>query len=237
MINYQQLRQMILIVVLILGFNAVATQVITVIHILANLENPRIAIRSIDVAVQNRAFVMFLLWGLFGITLIGVLCWVCYPQILADSTIAERMIFNLIFTAGATLAAIITGMILVYLVSGGVNGTPNQLFPTFEAVWVKGAPTTLLYLTTLCLAAPFIEEFLHRGIVYDMASKKLSEWQRFFVCVVPFAFGHIVSVAPTSFFYTFAAGSFYYLIRRQTGSFLLGAVSHALVNLSAVSGY
>ncbi len=91
----------------------------------------------------------------------------------------------------------------------------------------------LIFYFGIVVSAPFIEEMVNRGIAYDLA-KSLPEWQRFLVCVLPWALTHVAVGGPIHVFTAFVSGIFYFMLRRQTGSFVYSAIAHGLSNAIAV---
>lgn len=85
-------------------------------------------------------------------------------------------------------------------------------------------------IVTLCVLAPFFEEFLCRGILLESLRKKYGVWVAFFVSSVFFAVMHFSSVLTINAFFLGMVLAFVYI---QSGSIFAPIILHAINNAIA----
>lgn len=81
------------------------------------------------------------------------------------------------------------------------------------------------------LITPFLEELLHRGVVYGRLRRRMNTWQAVIISALVFAVLHFNIV---QFIYAFLLGGVFALFVEKTGRFFPAILAHVVANAIAV---
>ena len=121
---------------------------------------------------------------------------------------------------------IIVNFLLVYMFPNFIEGyLPEAIKEQFESIALSSPMMALLAVGVI---APFAEELLFRGAIYNLLKEKINQYVALFVSSILFAVIHMNLYQGS---YTFFVGLFMGLILMRTGSLWLPVIFHIAYNV------
>jgi membrane protease YdiL (CAAX protease family) len=154
------------------------------------------------------------------------LAWYSYPAIARSIALAKAPL-GIIVSIVAGLTSFLLTTVFVRMIMG--KNVPS--FPDVDLYDMSSGE--FLYAIYTSLTGPFAEEFIFRGIAFELM-KNASGWQRYLVCVFPWALSHIGSAGLIHVVASLIAGTFCFFVRSFFGSFHYSFIAHGTHNLLVV---
>jgi membrane protease YdiL (CAAX protease family) len=135
--------------------------------------------------------------------------------------------YKISLACSAGLATAIFGWLFLFTVARFKVDT--YIVPGLSAVAENTPLFVALFLVTVVLLGPIVEEIINRGIAFELL-KESPEVTRFIVCVVPWTLMHISSGNSERLLITLVSGTVFYWIRCKSGSVGYSIAAHSANN-------